>query len=160
MTWYRTRRLDPMLVAFNLSNASGKALRVPAGKSLCHFFGDSHSGPRCRKRRHVQAGGQALIAIEEPPTTRCDLGAWHQLLNGLSVAEVKSRQQQYGPNKRKVKRSTPTWNLFLRQFHQPLLTTFEHTDNERPIDSDLMPTLKPRITETSEAGKACNALPG
>ncbi|HEU5246630.1 MAG TPA: cation-transporting P-type ATPase [Candidatus Udaeobacter sp.] len=43
------------------------------------------------------------------------------LLSGLSVAEVESRLNQYGPNKVTEKPGTPLWKRFLLQFHQPLI---------------------------------------
>jgi len=40
---------------------------------------------------------------------------------GLSAAEVKWRQEKYGPNRIKEKRGTPAWKRFLMQFAQPLM---------------------------------------
>jgi Ca2+-transporting ATPase len=59
---------------------------------------------------------------------------WHQLSveevvkfldvnpsTGLSAAEVRSRQKEFGPNRVTVRRGTPGWIKFLQQFNQPLV---------------------------------------
>ncbi len=40
---------------------------------------------------------------------------------GLSGAEVKRRQEKYGPNTVSAKGGAPVWKRFLLQFHQPLV---------------------------------------
>ena len=60
--------------------------------------------------------------------------AWHQLpaeevvqflsvdlAAGLSSAEVKNRQKEFGPNRVTARRGTPAWLKFLQQFNQPLV---------------------------------------
>lgn len=60
--------------------------------------------------------------------------AWHQMpveevlgfLNvnptcGLSAAEVRRRQQEFGPNRVTARRGTPAWVKFIQQFNQPLV---------------------------------------
>ena len=43
------------------------------------------------------------------------------LKSGLPEAEVRERQQEYGPNRLTARRGTPAWKRFLQQFNQPLV---------------------------------------
>ncbi|MBL6765694.1 MAG: cation-transporting P-type ATPase [Verrucomicrobiae bacterium] len=43
------------------------------------------------------------------------------LRHGLSDAEIRSRQKQFGPNRLTARRGTPEWKRFVQQFNQPLV---------------------------------------
>jgi Ca2+-transporting ATPase len=60
--------------------------------------------------------------------------AWHQLpveevleslgvnsSTGLSAAEVRHRQREFGPNRVTARHGIPGWIKFLQQFNQPLV---------------------------------------
>ncbi len=71
--------------------------------------------------------------MPQPPQAKSD-ARWHHLessevvrllavdlKHGLAVAEVRQRQNKFGPNRVTARRGTPAWLKFLKQFNQPLV---------------------------------------